>query len=127
MTEPIEKAKASSSWVSLVERLIVVAVSLPACHLTWTSMLSSWVVREATLPRFHQMFAEWIIRPRVLLILTAVFVVGFVGALCARNRDRMWLAILRILSTLVTVLALALSSIAFSSLLFPIYWRAPEL
>lgn len=128
MTQPFreENSVSVSSWVSLAERLIIVVSVLPSCHLIWTMLLSSWLGSESCLPLFHVLVADWIIRPHLLLILTAVFVAGFAWAAFAQKGGRRMLPILKILSTLVIVLALCLTAIAFAALLFPIKSRPPE-
>lgn len=126
MTKPFWEVSPVSPWVSLAERLIVVVGVLPSCHLIWTMLLSSWMEIWSDLPLFHVLVADWIIRPRLLLILTAVFVAGFVWAAFAKEGGRKMLAVLKVLSTLVVVLALCLSAIAFAALLFPIKGMSPE-
>lgn len=128
MTQPFREENPVSvpPWVSLAERLIIVVGVLPSCHLIWTMLFSSWLGSESCLPLFHVLVADWIIRPHLLLILTVVFVAGFVWAAFAKKGGRMMLPILRILSTLVVVLTLCLTAVAFAALLFPIKSRPPE-
>ena len=109
----------------LFERVVVIAGVLPSCHLIWVFVLSSWVVDIGTLPALHAWFADWIVRPRILLVLTVVFLAGFVCLPFAKNGGRMGLAVLKGLSTLVVVLALRLSAIAFAALVFPVRWSGP--
>ncbi len=125
MTKPSREVFPVLPWVSLVERLIVVGGVLPTCHLLWTMLLSSWLGNESCLPLFHVLVADWIIRPRLLLILTAVFMAGFVWAAFAKEGGGKMLAVLKVLSTLVVVLALCLTAIAFAALLFPIKGMSP--
>ena len=114
-----------SPWVSLAERLIVIALVLPSCHLVWTMMLSSELVSGRDLPLAHAVIAQWVIGPRLLLILPIVFVAGLVWASFAKGGGRRWLGMLQVLSTLIVVFALCISAVALSALLFPIKWMPP--
>lgn len=114
------------AWVSLVERLIVLVLVLPSCHLVWTMVLSSRLVDGSVLPPMQAWIAEWVVRPRLLLILAATFAAGFVWAFFAKNGARRKLAILGISSTFIVVSALCLTAISFAPLAFPIKWKAPE-
>ena len=113
------------AWVSLAERLIVIVLVLPSCHLVWHMVLSSELVSGRDLPLVHELIANWVIAPRVLLILPIVFVAGLVWASFAKEGGRRWLALLQVLSTLVVVFALCISAVALSALLFPIKWIPP--
>ena len=88
-------------------------------------VLSSELVSGRDLPLAHELIANWVIAPRVLLILPIVFVAGLVGASFAKESGRRWLAFLQVLSTLVVVFALCISAVALSALLFPIKWMPP--
>jgi hypothetical protein len=89
--------------------------------------LSSSLGVRRNLPLLHALIADWIIRPRVLLFLTAVFVAGFLCVPFAKEGALKWLGIFRVLSTLVIVLALCMSAIAFAALLFPIRSMPPAI
>lgn len=125
MTKRFREESAVPAWASLVRRAIVVATVLPTCHLIWKIVLSSWVVDIGTLPALQGWFIDWIVRPRILPVLAVVFVAGFVCVPFAKDRARTMRAVLEISSTLVVVLALCLSAIAFAVLLFPIRWLGP--
>ena len=114
------------AWVSLAERLIVIVLVLPSCHLVWTMVLSSRLVDGSVLPPMQAWIAEWVVRPRLLLILAAAFAAGFVWAFFARNGARGIPAILGISGTFIVVSALCLTAISFAPLAFPIKWRPPE-
>ncbi len=114
-----------SPWVSLAERLIVMALVLPSCHWVWSMVLSSKPVSGRDLPPVHAWFAHWVIGPRLLLILPIVFAAGLVWGSFAKEGSHRWLAMLQVLSTLVVVFALCISAIAFAALLFPIKWLPP--
>ena len=114
-----------SPWVSLAERLIVIVLVLPSCHLVWNMVLSSELVSGRDLPLVHEWIANWVVGPRLLLILPIVFVAGWVWAFFAKESGSKWLAILQVLSALVVVFALCMSAVALSALLFPIKWMPP--
>ena len=114
-----------SPWVSLAERLIVIVLVLPSCHLVWHMVLSSELVSGHDLPLAHELIANWVVGPRLLLILPIVFVAGLVWASFAKESGRRWQAILQVLSTLIVVFSLCMSAVAFSALLFPIKWMPP--
>lgn len=115
-----------SPWVSLAERLIVIAFVLPSCHLVWTMVLSSELVRGRDLPLAHEWIANWVIGPRVLLILPVVFVAGLLWSSFPKEGGHRWRDVFQVASTLVVVSALCVSAIALAALLFPIQWMPPS-
>lgn len=113
-------------WRGIIERVVVVVCGLATCHVIWTMVMSSGMWDEGSLPWFHEAVAEWVVRPRVLLVLAAAFAAGFGSVPFAKNGGGRRLAVLKVLGTLAVILAVCLSAVAFAALLFPIRSMPPQ-
>lgn len=111
--------------VSVAERLMVIVGVLPTCHLIWRTVLSSKLGKRDNLPCLHVWIADWIIRPRLLLILAVALASGFICALLLKKDHYVVRIVLGILSTFVLVFTLCLSALAMTALLFPIQGLHP--
>ena len=127
MSKLCQEAHSIGQHVSVVERLVVIAGVLPTCHLIWRTVLSSKLGDEKNLPLVHVWIADWIIRPRVLLMLAVAFGGGLVCVLLAKKVSCVWVSALRILSVVVLVITLCLSALAITALLFPIQSMPPQI
>ena len=114
-----------AEWRGIAERVVVVVCGLATCHVVWTMLMASGMWDERNLPWFHAAFADWVIRPRLLLILAAAFAAGFASVPFAKGGRGVRLAMLKVLSTVAVVLALCTTAIAFAALLFPIRSMPP--
>ena len=110
----------STNYLGLIERCVLAVVLLPTCHLIWEMfILVENHLNGQRLPRLHKIILEWVIHPKILLIISILFLIS--TFLCLSNQVcQTKLNHLKVSMTVVSVIVLGVTLLAQAAIIFPI-------